>query len=146
MVFKEIQGMDRGTRRSSGLFADFGAYEEDLVSIRIQRFPIPIGSVDRLLRASGLGARSFLDNVDPTSVAYWQTTFAQKLSRRMYAERRCHVCSVLCKADRYCFLILKRSHIIILSILTTWFCTPSMNTMSGGWQIFTSGRTPITTR
>ena len=65
----------------AGYLRDFGAYEEDLVSIRIQRFPIPIGSVDRLLRASGLGARSFLDNVDPTSVAYWQTTFAQKLSR-----------------------------------------------------------------
>lgn len=64
----------------AGYLRDFGAYEEDLVSIRIQRFPIPIGSVDRLLRASGLAARSFLENVDPTSVAYWQTTFAQKLS------------------------------------------------------------------
>ena len=65
--------------RQAQLLRNFGATRADLDQITITAPVIQIESVDRLLRASGLAARPFLEGVLPTSIKYWQTTFAERL-------------------------------------------------------------------
>ena len=65
--------------RQAQLLRNFGATRADLDQITITAPVIPIERVDRLLRASGLAPRPFLENVIPQSVKYWQTTFAERL-------------------------------------------------------------------
>ena len=68
------------TPRQAKLLQNFGATRADLEQITITAPVIQIESVDRLLRASGLAPRPFLENVMPTSIRYWQTTFAERLN------------------------------------------------------------------